>query len=146
MPLQTMLLYNMHLVLLCFCLATCTFTLLLLFTTYSGLWSHCCLANMKRVIMTLCISTTKLYSNAPTTQCCIYSCCFFKATIYHSILQQVRQHHHNSTLSVVNKLPHVPSGGLHGTLSYDVRLLLLITLQKADEYYVSSGFEMYSSD
>ena len=47
---------------------------------------------------------------------------------YHSILQQVRQHHHNSTLSVVNKLPHVPSGGLHGTLSYDVRLLLLIAL------------------
>ena len=64
----------------------------------------------------------------------LYIQLFFKATIYHSILQQVRQHHHNPTLSVVNKLPHVPSGGLHGTLSYDVRLLLLITLQKADEY------------
>ena len=136
--------YNMHLVFLRFCLATCTFTLLLLFTAYSGLWSYCCLANMKLVIM--CISTTKLYSNAPTSQCCIYSGFFFKATIYFSILQQVRQHHHNSTLSVVNKLPHVPSGGLHGTLSYDVRLLLLITLQKADEYYDLSGFEMYSSD
>ena len=47
---------------------------------------------------------------------------------YHSILYEVREHDYSSTLSVMDELPHVPSRGLHGALSYDVGLLLLVAL------------------
>ena len=47
---------------------------------------------------------------------------------YLSIFYEVRKHDYSPTLSVIDHFPHVPSRGLHGALSYDVGLLLLVAL------------------
>ena len=49
---------------------------------------------------------------------------------YHSVFHKLRQHDHGATFPVVNHLPHVPDGGLHWTLSYDVGLAVLVALKK----------------
>ena len=43
-------------------------------------------------------------------------------------LHQVTQHHHHSTLPVIDRLPEISGSGLHGTLSYDEGSLLLVAL------------------
>ena len=47
-----------------------------------------------------------------------------------SLLCEVGQHDNSPTLSVVDDFPHVPSRGLHGVLSYDVGLLVLVALHR----------------
>ena len=62
---------------------------------------------------------------------------------YLSIFSDVGEHDHSSTLSVVDHLPHVPSSALHGALSYDVRLLLLVALHIVTQHEL---IEMSSHD
>ena len=67
---------------------------------------------------------------------------YFVMLTNHSILNEVGEHHHCSTLSVINQLPHVPSGRLHWTLSYDVSLLLLISLYTVTATIISAVAEL----
>ena len=57
--------------------------------------------------------------------------------IYPSIFFDVREHDYSSTLPVIEDLQHVSSSGCHWTLSYDVSLLMLVTLMKL--LYVASS-------
>ena len=69
-------------------------------------------------------SRTKVTALPMPPASCAPACYYACGLPFHSPRGQ--QHHYSST-----HLPHVPSSGFHGTLSYDVSLLMLVPLHSS---------------